>query len=79
MLNLKEQIKEGLVDMALGMTTSELAESLGLKIDALTIKDFGDTSGACEGKEILFTGYDIISHDELCEMWADDCYEIKFA
>lgn len=74
-----EQIKEGLFDMALGMSTKELADSLGLQIDALSTKDFGDTSGAEDGKEILFTGMDIFTHDELCEQQAEQWFELKYA
>ena len=50
-------------------TTTQLAKFLGLDIDALTTKDFGDTSGASVGKEILFTGYEIYTHAELVEMY----------
>jgi|TARA_R110000751_G_scaffold228966_1_gene330500 hypothetical protein len=77
--NHNELIKEGLFDMALEMSTTQLADSLGLEIDALSTKDFADTSGAVKDKEILFTGFDIFTHDDLCGQQADEWFDLKFA
>jgi len=46
-------------------TTTQLANMLNLEIDALGTKGFADTETPVEGKEILYTGYDIITHSEL--------------
>jgi hypothetical protein len=61
------------------LTTTELANLLSLDVDALTTKDFGDTSGACEGKEILFTGYDIYTHAELLQMHEENVRTLDLA
>ena len=49
-------------------TTTQLANMLGLEIDALGMKPFADTETPVEGKEILYTGYDIFTHSELHAM-----------
>ena len=49
-------------------TTTQLANMLGLEIDALGMKPFADTETPVEGKEILYTGYDIFTHSELQAM-----------
>lgn len=46
-------------------TTTQLANMLNLEIDALGTKGFADTETPVEGKEILYTGYDIFTHSEL--------------
>ena len=46
-------------------TTTQLANLLKFPIDALGTKGFADTEAPVEGKEILYTGYDIITHAEL--------------
>ena len=50
-------------------TTTQLAKMLRLEIDALGMKGFADTETPVEGKEILYTGYDIFTHSELQEMY----------
>lgn len=51
-------------------TTIELADRLGFEVDALGTKPFADTEPFIEeGKEILYTGYDIFTHSELQEMY----------
>lgn len=49
-------------------TTTQLANMLRLEIDALGMKPFADTETPVEGKEILYTGYDIFTHSELESM-----------
>ena len=51
-------------------TTTQLANMLNLEIDALGTKGFADTETPVEGKEILYTGYDIITHAELERLYA---------
>tara|TARA_A200000159_G_scaffold47660_1_gene43972 strand:- start:855 stop:1082 length:228 start_codon:yes stop_codon:yes gene_type:complete len=50
-------------------TTTQLAKMLRLEIDALGLKSFADTETPVQGKEILYTGYDIFTHSELQEMY----------
>jgi hypothetical protein len=51
-------------------TTTQLANLLNFPIDALGTKGFADTEAPAEGKEILYTGYDIITHSELERLYA---------
>ena len=57
------------------LTTTELAKELDLPIDALGLKAFADTPPPSPGQEILFTGYDILTHDELSEMLSTKRWE----
>jgi len=50
-------------------TTTELANLLNFPIDALGTKGFADTEAPVEGKEILYSGYDIITYAELEATW----------
>jgi hypothetical protein len=76
MSNLANQIfQDQLIDQALEFTTTELATQLKLPIDALGMKAFGDTPTPEKDKEILFTGMDIITYDELVDRWVQDQWE----
>jgi hypothetical protein len=62
--------RDNLEMKATEMSTTELAEELGLEVDALSEKEFGDTPGTHDApNEILFTGYDIFTFDELVDMY----------
>ena len=62
--------RDNLEMKATEMSTTELAEELGLEVDALSEKAFGDTPGTHDApNEILFTGYDIFTFDELVDMY----------
>ena len=52
-------------------TTTQLANMLGFEIDSLGRKPFADTETPILGEEILYTGYDIFTHDELREMYSE--------
>jgi len=60
-------IAENIGDDVAELTTTQIAEELELPIDALGLKAFGDTPQPIEGNEILYTGYDIFTYDELSE------------
>ena len=68
-------IMEQIGDDVSEMTTTQIAQELELPIDALGLKAFGDTPQPIEGNEILFTGYDILTHDELSEMLSTKRWE----
>ena len=73
---INDTILEGHYDDALDMTTVQLAKALSLTVDALGTKSFADC--AYDGDpdhKILFTGYDIFSHDELATQYANKCFE----
>ena len=71
-----EAILDNLVAHAADMSTTELAEALELPVDALSEKPFGDTPGTHQApNQILFTGYDIFTFDELVDMYATTCFE----
>ena len=60
----------------LELSTEQLAKALDLSIDALGTRSFPD----CEfdgdnNHKILFTGYEIYSHEELAEMYANSQFE----
>lgn len=62
--------RDNLEMKATEMSTTELAAELGLEVDALSEKAFGDTPGTHDApNEILFTGYDIFTFDELVDMY----------
>jgi hypothetical protein len=60
-------IMESIGDDVAELTTTQIADELGLAVDALTLKPFADTPPPSVGQEILFTGYDIYTYDELSE------------
>jgi|TARA_B110000263_G_C15102681_1_gene416053 hypothetical protein len=60
-------IMENIGDDVAELTTTQIAEELELPIDALGLKAFGDTPQPIEGNEILYTGMDIFTYDELSE------------
>lgn len=61
------------------LTTVELANLLSLEVDALGMKPFADTETPVEGKEILFTGYDIFTHSELLAMHEENLKTLDLA
>ena len=62
--------RDNLEMKATEMSTTELAEELGLDVDALSEKPFGDTPGTHDApNEILFTGTDIFTFDDLVDMY----------
>ena len=71
-----ENLLEGLFENTLEMSTEQLAKALNLSIDALGTRSFPDCQydGNPEHK-ILFTGYDIFSHDELASQYAEALFE----
>jgi len=66
-----EALLESLQMDAMMLSTSELAEALGLDIDALTLKAFGDTGTPEVGREHLFTGFEIWTWDELVDKYTE--------
>ena len=71
-----EILLEGLFEDGLELSTEQLAKALDLTVDALGTRSFPD----CEfdgdsNHKILFTGYDIFSHEELAEMYANRAFE----
>jgi len=73
---INDTILEGHYEDGLAMSTKELANHLSLPVDALGTKSFAD----CEfdgdpDHKILYTGYDIFSHDELATQYANKCFE----
>ena len=60
----------------LELSTEQLAKALDLSIDALGTRSFPDCEydGNPEHK-ILFTGYDIFSHEELASQYAEAQFE----
>ena len=71
-----ENMLERLFEDGLDMSTQELAKALELDVDALGTKSFAD----CEydgnpDHKILFTGYDIFSHEELATQYANSQFE----
>ena len=73
-----EILLEGLFEDGLELSTEQLAKALDLSIDALGTRSFPDCKfdGDPEHK-ILFTGYDIFSHEELAEMYANREFETR--
>ena len=73
-----EILLEGLFEDGLELSTEQLAKALDLSIDALGTRSFPDCEydGNPEHK-ILFTGYDIFSHDELAEKYANSQFETR--
>ena len=71
-----EAILERHYEDGLEMSTQELAKALELDVDALGTKSFADCEfdGNLDHK-ILYTGYDIFSHDELATKYANMCFE----
>lgn len=60
-------IMENIGDDVSELTTTQIAQELELPIDALGMKAFGDTPPPSVGEEILFTGMDIFTYDELAD------------
>ena len=61
---------------ALELSTEELAKELNKPIDALGTKSFADcTFDGDPNHKILYTGYDIFSHDELAVQLARQTFE----
>ena len=73
-----EILLEGHFEDGLDMSTEQLAKALDLSIDALGTRSFPDCEydGNPEHK-ILFTGYEIYSHEELAEMYANSQFETR--
>ena len=73
-----EILLEGLFEDGLEMSTQELAKALDLDIDALGTRSFPDcTFDGDNNHKILFTGYEIYSHEELAEMYANSQFETR--
>ena len=71
-----DMILEGHYDDALDMSTEALAGALNLPIDALGTKSFADcVFDGDPNHKILYTGYEILSHDELATQYANKCFE----
>ena len=71
-----DAMRDGLEMKATEMSTTELAAELGLEVDALSEKPFGDTPGSHQApNQILFTGYDIFTFDELVDMYITQEFE----
>ena len=70
-----DMILESIGDDVNEHTTTQIAEELGLAIDALSLKPFADTPTPEVGQEILFTGYDIFTWDELSEKLCTQRFE----
>ena len=71
-----ENMLERLFEDSLELSTEQLAKALDLSIDALGTRSFPD----CEydgdpNHKILFTGYDIFSHEELASQYAEAQFE----
>ena len=71
-----ENMLERLFEDGLELSTEQLAKALDLSIDALGTRSFPD----CEydgnpDHKILFTGYDIFSHEELASQYAEAQFE----
>ena len=71
-----ENMLERLFEDSLELSTEQLAKALDLSIDALGTRSFPD----CEydgnpDHKILFTGYDIFSHEELASQYAEAQFE----
>jgi len=62
-----DMILDQIGDDICNLTTTELAKELDLPIDALGLKAYADTPEPSVGQEILYTGYDIFTHDELLD------------
>ena len=71
-----ENMLERLFEDSLELSTEQLAKALDLSIDALGTRSFPDCEfdGNPEHK-ILFTGYDIFSHEELASQYAEAQFE----
>ena len=71
-----ENMLERLFEDSLELSTEQLAKALDLSIDALGTRSFPDCEydGNPEHK-ILFTGYDIFSHEELASQYAKAQFE----
>jgi len=71
-----EAILERHFEDGLEMSTQELAKALDLDVDALGTKSFADCEfDGNQDHKILFTGYDIFSHEELATKYANMCFE----
>ena len=70
-----DMIMDQIGDDVAELTTTQIAEELGLAIDALGLKGYADTPPPSVGQEILYTGYSIYTHDELSEMVAQQRLE----
>jgi hypothetical protein len=73
-----EILLEGLFEDGLELSTEQLAKALDLTVDALGTRSFPDCKFDGDvNHKILFTGYDIFSHDELAEMYANSQFETR--
>ena len=71
-----ENMLERLFEDSLELSTEQLAKALDLSIDALGTRSFPDcTFDGDNNHKILFTGYEIYSHEELAEMYANSQFE----
>jgi len=71
-----EILLERYFEDGLELSTEQLAKALDLTVDALGTRSFPDCEydGNPEHK-ILFTGYDIFSHEELASQYANQAFE----
>ena len=73
-----EILLEGLFEDTLEMSTEQLAKALDLTVDALGTRSFPDCKfDGDNNHKILFTGYEIFSHEELAEMYANKQFETR--
>ena len=73
-----EILLEGHFEDGLDMSTEQLAKALDLSIDALGTRSFPDCKfDGAPNHKILFTGYEIYSHEELAEMYAISQFETR--
>jgi len=68
-------IMEQIGDDVAELTTRQIAEELGLAVDALGLKGFADTPPPTVGQEILYTGYDIFTYDEIADKLCTQRFE----
>lgn len=62
-----DMIMEQIGDDVAELTTTQIAEELGLPIDALGMKGYADTPPPSAGEEILYSGYEILTYDEISD------------
>ena len=73
-----EILLEGLFEDGLEQSTEQLAKALNLTVDALGTRSFPDCKfDGDNNHKILFTGYEIFSHEELAEMYANSQIETR--
>ena len=71
-----EILLERYFEDGLELSTEQLAKALDLTVDALGTKSFKDCPyDGDPNHKILFTGYDIFSHEELASQYAEAQFE----